>query len=133
SSKRVLIAGAGQAGGYLVKQLKSHPEVTLIPIGFVDDDPSKQQHTLHGLPVFGRLADTARVCRQEAVDEVLIAMPTAPGSVVRELVRAAAEAGVATRTLPGITDILSGRFDPFALRKVEIHDLLRREPIRTDL
>src|SRR5690606_38479158 len=67
------------------------------------------------------------------VDEVLIAMPTAPGSVVRELVRAAAEAGVATRTLPGITDILSGRFDPFALRKVEIHDLLRREPIRTDL
>ena len=133
SSKRVLIAGAGQAGGYLVKQLKSHPEVTLIPIGFVDDDPSKQQHTLHGLPVFGRLADTARVCRQEAVDEVLIAMPTAPGSVVRDLVRAAAEAGVATRTLPGITDILSGRFDPFALRKVEIHDLLRREPIRTDL
>jgi FlaA1/EpsC-like NDP-sugar epimerase len=67
------------------------------------------------------------------VDEVLIAMPTAPGRVVRELVEATSEAGVRTRTLPGISDIISGRFDPFALRQVEIQDLLRRESVRTDL
>ncbi len=133
SARRVLIAGAGQAGGFLVKQLKSHGETGLIPVGFVDDDPAKQGHKLHGLPVLGRLADTARVCREHAVGEILIAMPTAPGTVVRELVRAASDAGVRTRTLPGLSDILSGRFDPFALRQVEIHDLLRREPVKTDL
>ncbi|MBK6424313.1 MAG: polysaccharide biosynthesis protein [Gemmatimonadetes bacterium] len=130
---RVLIAGAGQAGGFLVKQLKSHGEIGLIPIGFVDDDQGKQDHKLHGLPVLGRLADTARVCREHAIGEILIAMPTAPGTVVRDLVRAASDAGVRTRTLPGLSDILSGRFDPFALRQVEIHDLLRREPVNIDL
>ena len=133
SAHRVLIAGAGQAGGFLVKQLKSHGEIGLIPVGFVDDDRAKQGHTLHGLPVLGRLADTARVCREHAIGEILIAMPTAPGTVVRELVRAASDAGVRTRTLPGLSDILSGRFDPFALRQVEIHDLLRREPVKIDL
>ena len=133
SAHRVLIAGAGQAGGFLVKQLKSHGEIGLIPVGFVDDDRAKQGHTLHGLPVLGRLADTARVCREHAIGEILIAMPTAPGTVVRELVRAASGAGVRTRTLPGLSDILSGRFDPFALRQVEIHDLLRREPVKIDL
>ncbi len=133
AASRVLVAGAGQAGGFLVNQLKSHPEIGLIPVGFVDDDPAKQKHKLHGLPVLGRLTDTARVCRQRGVAEVLIAMPNARGRVVRELVRGAAEAGVRTRTLPGLSDILAGRFDPFALRHVEIHDLLRREPVQIDL
>jgi FlaA1/EpsC-like NDP-sugar epimerase len=67
------------------------------------------------------------------VAEVLIAMPNAPGPVVRALVQAAQQAGVRTRTLPGISDILAGRFDPSALRPVEIQDLLRREPVRTNL
>ncbi|MBK6779451.1 MAG: polysaccharide biosynthesis protein [Gemmatimonadetes bacterium] len=133
SARRVLIAGGGQAGGFLVKQLKSHAEAGLFPVGFVDDDPRKQGHTLHGLPVLGRLAETASVCREHAIGEILIAMPTAPGTVVRDLVRAASDAGVRTRTLPGLSDILSGRFDPFALRQVEIHDLLRREPVNIDL
>ncbi len=60
-------------------------------------------------------------------------MPHATGQKVRELVEAATQAGVKTRTLPGISDIMSGRFDPFALRQVEIQDLLRREPVKIDL
>ncbi len=132
-TRRVLIAGAGTAGGMLVKQIDSHPLLGLIPVGFVDDDAEKQGHKLYGLPVFGTLADTARVCVEEAVDEVLIAMPTARGSVLRALVTAATGAGVKTRTLPSIGDILSGKFDPFALRQVEIQDLLRREPVKIDL
>ena len=60
-------------------------------------------------------------------------MPRAPGAVVREVVRAALEAGVKTRTVPGIFDIISGRVAVASLRQVEIQDLLRREPIQTDL
>jgi FlaA1/EpsC-like NDP-sugar epimerase len=132
-ARRVLIAGAGVAGGLLVKQIKGSPQIGLIPVGFVDDDPEKQRHKLHGLPVLGALKDTAEICREHGVAEVLIAMPNAPGQKVRELVQAATQAEVKTRTLPGISDIMSGRFDPFALRQVEIQDLLRREPVTIDL
>jgi len=107
--RRVLIAGAGVGGGLLVKQLQGNPQLGLIPIGFVDDDPEKQRHQMYGLPVLGPLEDTGRICADHSIDEVLIAMPTAPGRVVRDLVRAASEAGVRTRTLPGITDIIAGR------------------------
>lgn len=132
-SRRVLIAGAGVAGGLLVKQIKGSPQLGLTPVGFVDDDPEKQRHQLHGLPVLGPLEDTAEICSEHGVAEVLIAMPHATGQKVRELVEAATQAGVKTRTLPGISDIMSGRFDPFALRQVEIQDLLRREPVKIDL
>jgi len=132
-SRRVLIAGAGVAGGMLARQLRAHPDVGLVPIGFVDDDPSKLHHRMHGLPVLGPLSHTTQLCRAHEVNEVLIAMPRAPGRVVRALVRAAADAGVQTRTMPGLPDIISGRFDPFALRKVQIEDLLRREAVTGDL
>src|SRR5204863_286655 len=65
--------------------------------------------------------------------EVVIAMPTAPGRVVRKVVRAAMDAHVPTRTVPALFEILSGRVSLSHLRKVEIQDLLRREPVRTDL
>ena len=63
----------------------------------------------------------------------IIAMPRAPGAVVRQVVRAALESGVKTRTVPGMFDIISGRVAVASLRQVEIQDLLRREPIQTDL
>ena len=132
-SRRVLIAGAGAAGGMLLKQIQSHPSIGLEAVGFVDDDREKRNHKLYGVPVLGTLRDTARICRELAVDEVLIAMPAAAGTLVRELVRETAQAGVKTRTLPTFPDIITGRFDPFALREVQIEDLLRREPINTDM
>ncbi len=133
NAKRVLIAGAGAAGGMLLKQIEGHPQLPLEPVGFVDDDPLKQGHRLNGLKVQGTLKDLARLCRELKVDEILIAMPNAPGTVVRELVRAASAVGVHTRTLPGFSDIISGRLQPGALRDVEIQDLLRREPVHAEL
>ncbi|HTS87737.1 MAG TPA: hypothetical protein VMG41_04530, partial [Gemmatimonadales bacterium] len=87
-AKRVLIAGAGAAGGMLVKQLENHPQLGLAPIGFVDDDPLKRKHRLHGLPVMGSLSDVTKICRELKVSEVLIAMPNAAGNVVRGVVQA---------------------------------------------
>jgi FlaA1/EpsC-like NDP-sugar epimerase len=132
-ARPVLIAGAGAAGVMLLRQIQVSPSLGIVPVGFVDDDIRKRNYRVSGLPVLGSLKDTARICREVKVEEVIIAMPTAPGTVVREVVREAAAAGVKTRTLPGISDILSGRFDPFALRQVEIQDLLRREPVKIDL
>jgi FlaA1/EpsC-like NDP-sugar epimerase len=83
--------------------------------------------------VLGSLSRITELVDRHEVEEVIIAMPRAPGHVVREVVRAALDVGVRTRTVPGMYDILSGKVTVASLRQVEIQDLLRREPIQTDL
>ena len=131
--RRVLIVGAGAAGEMILRELQTNPQLDLTPVGFIDDDPRKQNHRLNNVPVLGALSTIAAVIDRHAIDEIVIAMPTAPGRVVRSVVRAAADAHIPTRTVPALFEILSGRVRLSHLRKVEIQDLLRREPVRTDL
>ena len=130
---RALIVGAGAAGEMIVKELLAHPALGLNPIGFVDDDRSKHGHRMCGLPVLGGLAAIPDLVRTHGIEELVIAMPRAPGAVVRQVVRAALQAGAKTRTVPAMFDIISGRVTVGSLRRVEIQDLLRRETIQTDL
>jgi FlaA1/EpsC-like NDP-sugar epimerase len=132
-ARRVLIAGAGAAGGMIVRELLGHPQLGLNPVGFVDDDRSKHGNRAFNLPVFGALSDLKAVAGAQQIDEMIIAMPRAPGSVIRDLLDAAAAADIKTRTVPAMFDIISGRVAVGALRQVEIQDLLRREPITTSL
>jgi FlaA1/EpsC-like NDP-sugar epimerase len=128
-----LIVGAGAAGRLVADELLSNPQLGLRLIGFADDDPAKQDQLLRDLPVLGALADIPDILDSHHVREMIIAMPRARGSVVRNLVRVAHEAGVHTRTVPGLFEIISQRVNVSALREVEIQDLLRREPVLTDL
>ncbi len=132
-ARRAIIAGAGAAGEMIVKELLSHPQLGLNPIGFVDDDASKHGHRMCDLPVLGALSAIPDIVSHYDIDEIIIAMPRAPGRIVRRVVKAALEAGAKTRTIPGMYDILSGRVTVASLREVEIQDLLRRDPIQTDL
>ena len=102
-------------------------------MGFVDDDPHKHNHRLNDVPVLGPLSETRTLIERHRIEEILIAMPTASGGVVRGVVRAAMDARIPARTVPALSEILSGRVSMSHLRKVEIQDLLRREPVRTDL
>ena len=131
--KRVLIAGAGTAGQLIVKELRTNPRLGMTPVGFVDDDATKLGHRLSNVPVLGILTDIPRLVRMYRVHTLIIAMPSASGSIIRQVVRAAAGTGVTTQTIPGLTEILSGRVNVATLREVEIQDLLRREPVQTDL
>ena len=133
NGKRALIVGAGAAGEMILKELIANPQLGLTPVGFVDDDPAKRNHRLNNLPVLGPLSQIPEIVGRHGIDEIVIAMPTAPGAVLRNVVRAAMDAKVPTRTVPGLFDILSGRVAVSNLRQVEIQDLLRREPIHTDL
>ena len=133
SDSRVLIAGAGAAGEMVVRELRANPQLGLSPVGFVDDDATKLGLRLSNLPVLGTLEDIREVAQRERVQELIIAMPRAPGTVVRRVVRAAYEAGLKTRTVPGLFEILAGRVSVAALREVQIEDLLRRAPVQTDL
>jgi FlaA1/EpsC-like NDP-sugar epimerase len=131
--RRVIIAGAGSAGEMVVKEILLNPQLGLTPIGFVDDDESKLGLRLGNLPVLGTLAQMREIAKRMSASEVIIAMPRAPGTIVRGVVRAAYEAGLRTRTIPGLFEILSGRVNLASIREVQIEDLLRRDPVQTDL
>jgi FlaA1/EpsC-like NDP-sugar epimerase len=133
AKKRVLIVGAGEAGTMVVREMLRHPEAGFDPVGFLDDDPNKQGQTMAGVRVVGTLKDLPRAARALEADEVLVAIPSAPGSVVRKVVELARAVGVQYRILPGIYEILSGRVGISQIREVRLEDLLRREPVRLNL
>lgn len=128
--KRVLIVGAGDAGALVVRELQKNPQLNLTPIGFLDDNPTKLRQQIHGIPVVGSLNDLTRVLERHRVDEVIIAIPSAPGRVVRLVADVARLKGVPFRTMPGIYELLGGRVSVSRLREVDITDLLRRQPAR---
>jgi FlaA1/EpsC-like NDP-sugar epimerase len=128
--KRVLIIGAGDAGALVVRELQRSAQLNLIPIGFLDDDPAKQKQEIYGVSVIGRISDLPIVLDSEQVNEVIIAIPSAPGGVVRLVTDVCRLKGIPSRTMPGIYELIGGRVSVSRLREVDITDLLRREPIR---
>lgn len=129
NSKAVLIVGAGDAGTVIAREMLSSRQINIDPVGFVDDDPNKQKKSIHGIPVLGTRKDIPRLVKQYDVEEVVIAIPTAPGNVIREIRTLCEAASVPSRTIPGMYEILSGQISVSQLRNVDIEDLLRREPI----
>lgn len=130
---RILIVGAGSAGIALVQEMQRKPTLGLRPVGFVDDNPAKHNLRIRRLPVFGNRYKIPELVRSLHLHRVVIAMPTAPGQVIREVLDICRHAGVQTTTLPGIDEILNGRVTVNKIREVEIKDLLRREPIQMDI
>ena len=131
-SKRVLIVGAGNAGEMIVRDMRHNPDYDYQPIGFIDDSPAKQGERIQGVPVLGTRADLARIIEKTKPDDVLIAMPTAPRSVVQEVVRALQTHKVNIITLPSLSEIVSGKVTVSQIRKLAIEDLLARPPVGLD-
>ena len=128
SAKRALIVGAGDAGAMVVKELEKNPELNLVPVGFLDDNPVKMKQQIHGIPVVGALADIGRVLEHKNIDEVIIAIPSAGGKVIRMVADICRLKGISFRTMPGIYELLGGKVSVSRLREVDITDLLRRQP-----
>ncbi len=129
-TKRVLIVGAGDAGAMVVRELQKNPQLNLIPVGFLDDNPTKLKQTIHGVPIVGTIPDLTRVLDRLHVNEVIIAIPSAPGRIVRMVADVSRLKGVPFRTMPGIYELLGGKVSVSRLRDVDISDLLRRQPTR---
>ncbi len=131
--RRVLIVGAGAAGALIVKELQNNLQLGIVPVGFVDDDPRKIGKRVYGLPIFGPLSDIPYLVTHQLIDEVVIAMPTAPGKVVREVVLQCRKVNVPSKTVPALYDILRGTARIEDVRNVQLEDLLRRGVIETDV
>jgi FlaA1/EpsC-like NDP-sugar epimerase len=133
ATRRVLIIGAGQAGSLVVRELLRHPELGYEPMGLVDDDPRKQGMKIHGLPVLGPAGSLPEIVTRFAVDEVIVAMPSAPGRVIREIVAVCQKLPISIKTLPGVYELIDGAVTLNRIREIQIEDLLRREPVNLDL
>jgi FlaA1/EpsC-like NDP-sugar epimerase len=131
-ARRVLIVGAGDAGALVVREMQKNPELRLLPVCFVDDDASKQRQQIHSVPVVGTLDDLPRIVAIRRIHEVIIAIPSAPGRVIRQVAETCRARGIPFRTMPGIYELIGGKVNVNRLREVEITDLLRREPTRID-
>jgi FlaA1/EpsC-like NDP-sugar epimerase len=129
-ANKVLVIGAGDAGALVVRELQKNRQSNLEPIGFLDDDPAKQKHEIYGVQVIGPLSELPDILDKEKVAEVIIAIPSAPGRVVRKVADNCRSKGVPFRTMPGIFELIGGKVSVSRLREVDITDLLRREPAR---
>ena len=130
--KRTLIIGAGDAGALVVRELQKSTQLNLIPVGFLDDDPIKQKHAIHGVTVIGVVDDLSSAIDLHKIDEVIIAIPSSPGNLVRMVNDVCRLKGVVSRTMPGIYELIGGKVSVNRLREVDITDLLRREPVRVN-
>jgi FlaA1/EpsC-like NDP-sugar epimerase len=131
-SQRVLVVGAGDAGTIVVREMLNNPSLGMEVIGFIDDDPRKRSARIAGLPVLGSRRAIPQLVADYAVDLVVIAIPAAPGREVRDIVTICEGAGVSTKTMPGLYEMLGGTVSVNQLRNVQIEDLLRREAVQTD-
>ena len=131
--KWVLVVGAGDAGAMVVRELQKNPQLNMKPMGFLDDDPSKQNSKIHDVPVLATLDQTGKILETQHVDEVIIAIPSASGSVLRKVTEVCRLRNVPFRTMPGIYELLGGVVSVSRLREVEIADLLRRKPVAMDI
>lgn len=126
--RRVIIVGAGDAGALVVREIQKNPQMRFLPVGFLDDNPAKQKQQISGVPVVGKITDLPKVLENYKVDEVIIAIPSAPGRVVRLVADICRLKNKPFLTMPGIFELLGGSVNVSRLREVDITDLLRRQP-----
>jgi len=131
-TKRTLVIGAGDVGALVVRELQKSSQLNLVPIGFLDDDLTKQKHAIHGVTVIGKVNDLASAIDQHNIEEIIIAIPSAPGGLVRMVNDVCRFKGIPSRTMPGIYELIGGKVNISRLREVDITDLLRREPVRVN-
>jgi len=131
---RVLIIGAGEAGNSILNEMVRNPKSPYIPVGFVDDDPAKQGLTINGIKVIGKREAIPDILKNNHIDEILIAIPSADSKEIRKILSQIrqAEWKKKIRVLPGILDLVDGRVSLKDIKEIRIEDLLAREPVSTD-
>ncbi len=133
-SRGTLIVGAGSGGQMVVRELQLNPALGVRAIGFIDDDPRKRGMGLLGLRVLGTTDEIEQVLERQKPDEVVIAIPSAPGELRARVVAACRERQIPVRTLPTVFELLRGGVQlTRQLREVQVEDVLGRDPVRMEL
>jgi FlaA1/EpsC-like NDP-sugar epimerase len=132
-TRRVLIFGAGDAGEMILREMLNGGNRERLPVGFVDDDPTKIGRRIHGVPVLGTRRDLARIIGDSNPAEVLMAMPRVGSDVLRAVVKDLEPYKLPIKTVPRLSDILDGRVTLSQVHDLRVEDLLGRTPVGLDM
>ena len=130
--KQVLIVGAGDAGAMMAREIEQNDDAVLKIAGFIDDDPRKQGSKLSGFNVLGTTENIVDICQKSSIDEIIIAMPSVSGDVVRRIAEDCRQTGCEVKIMPSLFEMTDGHVNVRTLRDINIEDLLRRDPIHLD-
>lgn len=132
ASRRVLVVGAGGAGELVVRDMLQNHRHGLMPIGFIDDEPSMRGRSIHGVRVLGGRRELRKIMEEHKPDEVVVALPSASAGTIRAVLRDFEPYRVGLKTLPELRDVLSGRIGVREIRELRMEDLLQRAPVGLD-
>ena len=131
--RKVLVIGAGEAARMVASEIGCSAGINAAVEGFLDDDDGLAGTEIEGTPVLGRTTELESIVSEREIDEVIIAIPTAPGRFVRDIIRRCRCAGVVYKIVPGVMEIIRGTVHIDQIREVRVEDLLGRETVSFDL
>ncbi|MBC3013384.1 nucleoside-diphosphate sugar epimerase/dehydratase [Staphylococcus haemolyticus] len=132
--KPTLIVGAGRGGSLLIRQMLRSPEMGLEPVLAVDDDPQKRKLTIvEGVKVQGKVDDIPNLVNKFRIKRIIIAIPTLSPTRLKEINDICNSTGIELFKMPSIEQVLSGELEVNQLKRVEVEDLLGREPVELDM
>ncbi|MBN1140284.1 MAG: polysaccharide biosynthesis protein [Deltaproteobacteria bacterium] len=131
--QRVLIVGAGAAGQTIAREIRQNPNLNKIVLGFLDHDSLRQGQNFVGVPVLGTSDQLEEICREHRIGLVIITQSATTGKELRSILNVCRKAGVESKILPTIGNIINGEVSVQNIRDVQVEDLLGRKPARLDL
>lgn len=127
--KRTLIIGAGAAGTMVARQLKHNPDAELYPVAFIDDDITKQQLEILGIPVWGGREEIQEVVKDMKISNIIVAIPSLNKKELSIILKECNKTKAKAQIMPMIEDFMIGKITVNEFRDVEVEDLLGREPV----
>ena len=131
--KKLMIIGGGDSGSVIVKELQQSDSLNIKAVAIIDDDKSKKGMKLHGVPILGGRQDIVRVAKEKAVDEIIIALPSAKRNEINTIYSECIKTDCKVRILPSISYLIDGKVSIKKVRDVELEDLLGRDVVKSDL
>lgn len=133
STPQVMVVGAGQAGTLIIREMKASGKIHGCPACIVDDDRDKQGRFIDGVMVAGTRNDIPDLVRKKNIDAIYVALPSAPGDEIKDILGICQKTGCKVKYLPGVYQLMNGEVNISRLKEVEIEDLLGREPVQVNL
>ena len=130
--QRVLIYGAGMGGSLVANEYKRNPHLGKKVIGFIDDDQEKLGTVIGTIPVYGNREDLDTIVQNYNIDEVIIAIANLDHSILKSVSLTIKRLGLSLKIMPGLFELIDGKFNAGMIREVEVEDLLARDSIKLD-
>ncbi|MCD6365030.1 MAG: polysaccharide biosynthesis protein [Planctomycetes bacterium] len=130
--RRVLIVGAGNAAESIIREILRMRVERYRVVGLVDDDPTKQHLHIHGIPVLGTTEEIADICREQKIQEIIIAMPSATQKELRRVIERCSGTKLKFQSLPSVGNLIDGSVTVSQIRPINIDDLLGRPAVELD-